>query len=233
MARPLTHRVLAFKAVIEHITKDVPRSRGHVYDLKSIVEPLGHSITALVAMDATRDPTQTAAANDRRIINGAAKLKENREQTVVRLHSKLASLLRDIQGRIDQKVKLTPDGYAQEIRASLRAMSVPDRMRTLAQLAAGNNGPALAAMTEAPAMLTGLTVEQQKQFRDLIVETHAKAEKAEEAELLAAFSGCLSAADVAEALANDLSNPNRLADIERGVSAASAAEAAFNSPAQG
>jgi len=229
---PLEYRISAFNSVMDHIGKDAP-SNVHIQKMKTTLAPLGSGVAALVRMHATVDPTQTKAAHDKKVIVTASKLNDRYKQTLKDVQVVLRDGLRDIQSRIDAKVSLKPDAFAQELRAAFRSMSHTERVTALVEMTKTNNGPALAAITEAPAMLSGVTEGQQKQYRDAIVQMHAPTECVEEAELLEAFNGTLAAMDVATALAKDLNNPGRLAEIDRGVNAAMAAEIAFDVPASG
>lgn len=225
---PLSHRSAAFHSVMEHIVKDVPHSNAHIHNLKSRLEPLGSTVSALVAMHGNPDPTRTKAYNDKKLIETAGKLDDRRKQVFREINGAFMEGLADIKKRIDQKVRLVPDEFAAEIRAAVRTMTPAEKVRTLAELAANNNGPALAAITESPSILTGVTKDIQDRYRDNIYDIHAREERLEQAALTDALKGAVSATNVAASLASDLANPGRLAEIERGVAAAAEAETAFN-----
>ena len=232
----MTVRPAARVAAITHIVetfKDVPEAQIHIRKLKSIIEPIAASARALEGMRANADPTITQAAHDKKIISNAARLAERTKQVESELHRALGAGISEIQSRIDAKVNLKADDkYASEIRATIRQMPMADKLRTLAELAAKNNGSALAAITEAPSILTGVPELHQKQYRDMILNTHATSELAERAALNDAFFATIRVTEVAGELARDLNDATRLMEINKGVDAAAAAEASFNNPTE-
>jgi hypothetical protein len=59
---------------------------------------------------------------------------------------------------------LTENGYAAELRSTLRAMSDKDRAITISSLIESGDGAAVAAITNAPSVLTGVTQELQGKY---------------------------------------------------------------------
>lgn len=231
MVMPLAHRHLAYQTIVERIGAKASDSKTRVYinEMRTWVSgSLNTSIKSLIAMHANPDPTQTKAYNDKKLITAAAQLDKKRKEIFEKIQTEFQEGLQDLQMRIEDKVKLKPDAYAAEIRAAIRAMPQAERVAAMKQLALDNNGPALAAITEAPAILSGVTPLLQEQYRSYIYNAHAKEEIAEQTELQEAFQAAMSATDVAKMLADDLNNPTRLAEIEIGVKAAADADAAFD-----
>jgi hypothetical protein len=228
---PLGHRVHAFNAILPMIVRDVPTHKVWVHEMRRLAAPLGGKMAALISMYDNGDPTQTRAYNDRRVIEAAGKLIKEKNAVVEKLNKVYREGLLENELKTSEKVSLKPNEYAAELRATFRAMPTDaDRKSELMQFAAKNNGAALAAITEAPSLLSGVTEEDQQRCRTQIYEIHAKEELAELAELNAAFGASLDAINVAGVLGRELNNPARLAEINMGVDAAAAAEAAFTAP---
>jgi hypothetical protein len=218
------------KAMADRLGANLPTSgQGGRRALHAEVTKLHAAATALEKLRANADPTVTPAAHAKRVMSAAAKLKEQVASARDRAHRIMHDGATDIDRRIAAKVNLKPDAFAAEIRATFRGMPPERQLRVLAELATQNRGPELAALIEAPGIVTGLTGDLQNRYRDLIVSTHASEEHAEQAELMEAFLATLDMMPVASAVADALSDPAKLAEIERGEAAAAEAAAAFDS----
>lgn len=65
-----------------------------------------------------------------------------------------------------EKAGLTPGPYGQEIRSRLHAMNPGDRVKAVHDLIQAHDGQTLAAILDAPSMLTGLTQEDLGKYRE-------------------------------------------------------------------
>jgi hypothetical protein len=135
--------------------------------------------------------------------------------------------LNDIDRRVRDKTGLKVDAYEQEVRAAILAMSLEGKLAYLNDSAKEGRGAELAAVLDAPALLTGIPVDQKQRVRDMLEDYHAPAEKAEREALQSDFIGAFDLLTAAANTAATLSDPQRLADIERGDAAAANAAQAF------
>jgi hypothetical protein len=227
---PLGHRVRAFNAILPLIVRGTPNTKVYIHQLQQAAAPLGGKMAALVSMYDNPSPVQTQSYNDKKLIEAAGKLSQARATAFNEIQKVYKNGLLENEMKMSEKVTLKPNEYAAETRAVLRSMPKADRLSALAQLAAKNNGAELAAVINAPALLSGVTEEDQQTFRTQIFAIHAKEEIAELEELTTAYQASLDAIDVAGTLAKELTDPTRLAEINMGVDAAAAAEAAFTAP---
>ena len=105
-------------------------------------------------------------------------------------------------------------------------------MGLLAQLVDENRGPELAAIVQAPSALTGLSDNQRGVFEQAITGKHAAAELEERDQLTGALEIVTAAAGAAGSLVKGLTDPAKIAEIERGAAEADAAGAAFDQSVQ-
>jgi len=219
-----------YTASIAKIVELMQRGNSpHLPQLAVLLNKLSVQTAAVGAMNDNPSPTLTPAANFKKVQEAAKRLDDARKATVAAASEIVGKGIRDIQAKIDAKVKLIPSDHAREIREVFRLTPIGERPKFLNDLAILNKGPELAAIIAVPAILTGITDEMQSQFRRLILETHAGSELAEQTELTEAMTEVLAATDVAQAFVTDIADPTRLADIEAREAAATAAEAALNS----
>jgi hypothetical protein len=222
------HRV----AAIGNLASRIPTDHPQTAKLHGIVSTLRNSVSAIDVLHSRPNPLEPVAAQERRVGKASEKLTEQAKAARQQINEVMQSGSREIQGRIDAKVKLKEDGFAQEIRTVYRGMTRENQLKMLTQLATENNGPAIAAIICSPTILTGITAEMQDRFRENIVTLHAPAEYVELKALTEAISPAWIATDVAMETAKDFANPQRLAEIEKLEREANEAEASFNASTQ-
>lgn len=220
--------VRALAHIVSRITGSLPEA-GHPSSRRLHAEAtrLRNGAEALANMYATANPTETVAANEKRVALAAKRYAAETLATRDRMHTILREGLIEVEKRINAKVNLTPNDFAAEIRAMYRQMDGAARSSLLADLVNANRGPELAAIVKAPAILTGIDETLQSRMAEAIVAKHAPDEFAEQAAMLEVFDSTLTAASVASKVADDYSDPARLASIERGEAMAAAAAAEF------
>lgn len=226
MARVSDHAVRALQAVAARMTKSIP-DHPTARALQGEVTRLANHASALDNMRANRSPLDTPEAHALKVGKAAKKLDQEITALINRAGNHTRAGLADAQRRIDQKINLTPDAFAQEIRAAFRNMDGKAKAKLVNQLVEENRGPELAAIVKAPAILTGISEEQRAAYEKMIISLHAGDELDEISNIEEVFSAVLTATDTAGNLSKRFSDPVELAKIERADSAAKAAGDAF------
>jgi len=85
----------------------------------------------------------------------------------------------------DAKAQLIPDEHARETREIFRGFGAGERAKFVQSTIDRKDAPTLAAITEVPPHLAGLSGEQQRQFRDSFIEKHAASNTAKELDEIA------------------------------------------------
>ena len=161
------------------------------------------------------DPTKPAAAQVVRVAKGAQSMAAKVEAIKASIDQIFGQEMAAILDRKLAKVPLhiKDAAYAREIRDRVVAMPDRDVITLLATLAATNKAAELAAITQVSPILSGVTETVQARFRDLIFETHAPQEIADERALMADYDTAIQAYTVARATAGDYSNDRTVAAI--------------------
>jgi hypothetical protein len=232
------HRIGAIQAVIARINpksdNGFNQNDGNDYarSMEATCNPLKDSVSAIVRLHSSPNPTENANAHYKRVANASKHLEKQRLSVFDELQNIYRQGVLDNEAKIGKKINLKPDDkYGAELRAVYRAASPAERAEMLSGAIAANDGPVLAAIIEVPAVLTGIEPELQKTLRHQIISLHAAGEMAQLQALNDAFDVAINATDVAKLTASDFSDPVRLAEIERAESAANAATAAFTKAA--
>ncbi len=227
-------KITALKSMADRLRADVPSNAYSVrLALSQEAMKLHASTDALNSMHANPDPTITPAAHTKRVTAAATKLKDQIATMRQRVHQIVQERAVELDRQISAKVNLKPDGFASEIRAAFRTMAPGRQQQLLMELATKNRGPELAALIEAPGVLTGLSDDIRSRYREMIISTHAREEHAEMVDITSVFTEALDVLPVASLVANAFSDPVKLAEIARGEAAAEAAAAAFNNAVEG
>lgn len=223
-------QVAALGRIAERITEKLPtEGHSHTRRLQAEIIRLRDGLQAIGELHANRNPTHTVDAHTKQVATAAKKFGTSIGLMSDRLHSVMREGLTELDGRINAKVRLVPDAYAAEIRDAYRRMDGTERANLLADLVKTNNGPALAAITRAPSILTGILPEHQERFNSAIISTHAPEEQTEKLALLEAFNAALACEPIARQTVANYSDPAKLAEIEKAEQAANAAAAKLES----
>lgn len=225
------HNVRALAAVAERMTRNMP---GHpvALSLQGVINRLSSGALALDNVNANRSPLETEGAHALKVAGLARKLDKEVTTSMNRLGEILREGVNDVQRRIDQKIDLMPDAFASEIRAAFRGLNGKERSKLINELVDGNRGPELAAIVNAPSVLTGTTDDQRARYMRAIVAKHAPAELDEMTGLQGVFDEGFVATDIAASVAKSFIDPSRLNQIERDAATASAAGYAFDQSLQ-
>lgn len=231
MAKDYTHLVHALLAMSDGMLSDIgDHHTGR--QLKAEVNRLQTGVAALNAVNMSRSPLDTEAAHALKVAKMARKLDTEITATLNRAAEHWGAGMKDAQRRIDEKISLTPDAFAGEIRNAFRGLTNKAKAELINNLVDQNRGPELAAIVKAPPVLTGISEDQRAAYEKAIVAKHASDELDELANMESVFGVVVAATSASGSFVRDLTNPHRIAEIERGDDAATAAGEAFNQSLQ-
>lgn len=179
-----------------------------------------------------RSPLDTPEAHALKVGRLAKKFEAETLATLNRSLAILGEGLKDVGGRIDRKVNLTPDAFASEIRAAFRSLDREAKTDLLGRLVKENRGPELAAIVKAPGILTGISDQERQAYEKAIIAQNAPDELDEQQALQGVWEEALAANNAATQLAKAFVDPGKLAAIESADAAAAEAGAAFDQSMQ-
>jgi len=214
----------ALEAIAERVKGDTPAIRK----LQAEVNRLASSAGQLDTVHRNRSPLDTEAAHALKVAKLARQYGSRVTEALNRGLGEWAVSRAELEQRIVEKINLKPDPkFAAEIRSVFRTVDGTKRLEMLGQFVKENRGPELAAILEGPAFLTGISEEQKSAYRASMISTHAAAEQEELEALDEAAEGFQIANRTASNFAKELTDPGRLAKIERDANAAAEADLAF------
>lgn len=234
MSKPLHHKVKALAAMADRMAKMIDDRGGSrtAGQMQAEVNRLKAGAEALDKVRANRSPLDTPEAHALKVAKLAQKFDREVTAAINRFGSIVHEGLQAVQKRIDEKIDLRPNAFAEEIRAAFRTLDRKAKLQLLGDLVRDNRGPELAAIIKAPPLLSGLPAADIASYEKAILSTHAGDEVAEQAWLGEMFETSITAANTAGDLARSFIDPSELARIERADALASEAGAAFDQSIQ-
>lgn len=231
MAKGHGHLVMALQAMSDGMISDMP-DHSTARQLQAEVNRLRQGVAALNSVNTNRSPLDTEAAHALKVAKMARKLDTEITATTNRSAQIWAAGFSDAERRIGEKINLTPDAFASEIRVAFRGLNTNAQGELIRDLVEQNRGPELAAIVKAPSVLTGITDAQREAYGEAIVARHASAELDEQKALEDVFTVVRAATRASASFVKDLTNPRMIEEIERGANAAEAAGSAFDQSMQ-
>lgn len=174
---------------------------GSTGEIHAEVKRLSLGAEALIALHETPDPQQSSEEHRRRVADSGKNFQNEVVAARYRIQSNAKTALDEIAGRIAKKVRLIPDQCAPAVRTKFRQMNSADREKLLGDLVNGNRASELAALTECPALMSGLPAELQTKLRKAFIAKHAPSELDERSVVMEALNNAVAAADVAAKIA--------------------------------
>lgn len=219
-------QVSALAAILERVgTVQHPAST----EMRGDVARLHAAAAALDNVRNNRSPLDTEAAHALKVAKQARKYDQEVTAIISRAGAAWRSGTETLQKRIAEKVNFKIDADdAREIRAVIRSMKPADRVAALDKLLKEGRAPELHAIISGSELTTGIDDGMRAAFRDSYVATHAAPEMAEQEALEQDFESLLAATRAAGSFVKDLTDPGKLAEIERADAQANAAGDAFN-----
>jgi hypothetical protein len=192
------------------------------------------SAEALERVSRSRSPLDTQAAHALKVAKLARKLDTERAAVFQRLVSIWSGGRERLQRQIEDKINLKPDPtFANEIRTAFRALSSDKKSKFISDLIADpERGPEMAAILRAPSILTGISDEQKAAYELSFTTKHAGDLFDEQQYLDDAYQNAIEAEKATFSLVKELTDPQKLAQIEREDAVAREAGAAFDQSLQ-
>lgn len=228
---PSDHRVKAIAAIADILVKEAGDNASGRRVIAE-VNRIRQGAEALDNVNARRSPLDTPAAHAMKVAKLARKFDEEVVATFNRIGRICNEGFKDNQRRIDEKINLTPDAFAGEIRATFRTLKTADQENLIKQLIKDNRGPELAALVRAPSILTGIPENHRAVYEQSLISNHAPGALEEQELIGAAMDTAWTAARTAGELARSFTDPAHLAAIESAAAASDAAGEAFNQSLQ-
>lgn len=225
MRRGRTHHASAIAALAGRLS--AMGDNAVVREMRAEVDAIAKAATDLDAAHANHSPLMTPAAHAVKVAKQAREFDKQAAASLNRILPAYGRAQQDVERRILEKINLRPNEFASEIRTAFRHLNSKKKSELITQLVKEGRGPELAAIVEAPSVLTGIGDEEKARYKAMMVETHA-ADLLNELELIrSAFNEADTAITTAGQMVRALTDPNKLAEIERDHAAAAAADAAF------
>jgi len=188
---------------------------------------------ALDGMNSNRRPVDTPAAHALKVAKEARAFDKEVTTALNRALFSHGESRQRLERRIAEKVNFKIDGDdAREIRAVLRAMKPADRVKAVEKMVEEGRGPELHAVVSGTELTTGIHDNLRNAFRDKFVAKHAAPELEEQQRIEDALESFVAAQRAAGKFVRELTDPGKLADIERADAAAVAAAEAFSQSLQ-
>lgn len=189
---------------------------------------LAEAVEAMERLAESPNPTETTARHASRVAEAGKKV----QQRVAVVWDHINELGQDgtvsIQQRITETANLRPNEFAQEIRASVREMKPEGRRDVLHHAVKNGDAATVAALVNAPSVVTGLDAQYADRMKQAYIEQHAPKETAALTALSDTMSTAFSAASAAKQSAREATDPQYIAKIQREAEAAEAAQSDFN-----
>lgn len=224
---------IPMKKIVERVMASKQATRQiHIMRIVNELEKVTQKVEALEKLSVTRNPLETPAAHTKRLADKATVLKKESAALREYIQEQARQGLNSLQKEIFSASGLRQNAYAAEIRQAVLRMSADDRNELFNQILKTGDTETLAAITEAPGILSGVTTEQQEAMREAVFRMKAPELVADRDYTLEMISTSLSIADLAEKSAVESFNPEELQRIEQDVLAAENAQSeldkAFN-----
>jgi hypothetical protein len=185
-------------ASLAMIVGRLPANAPEHEKIKSVLNRLHTEAQNIAKIVAEPDPMKSAAAITLVLNAEKARLRELAAKSRADIASVLTVNAANVQATQTKNSKLIPNEYASEIRSVFRALDNGEKAVFIEYAATTNDGPTLAAILQAPAVLTGLSPQLQadyKQYYFDLASPLAKGQQAAFDETQAVCSGVLQLCD--------------------------------------
>lgn len=134
------------------------------------------SLEGLESIIEKRDPTITEAAHKLRVSQAAKKLTQRAADTLDKINDYSHDGLNRLSDRIDEVAGLRPNEYAGEIRTAVRALKPDERRNVLKRALDSGDAATVAALVDAPSVVTGIEPEFAGAMREGFISKRAPRE---------------------------------------------------------
>lgn len=213
--------------VIERL-ENAAAGKPHSQKLIAEGKRLSTAMTGLQNLIERRDPTETIEKHSIRVAKAAEQLEKLTTQVEKSIASLLSQGAASILNEMTQVAPLKENEYASEIRAVVRGMEMNDRTMLLVDAVKRGDAPVVAALTNAPSIITGLTPEFVGQMKEAYFEKNAPEQKAASKNLFETETTLHMIVRLAKEQAAKAVDPRYIADIQAAAAEAEKARAAFD-----
>lgn len=207
------------KVLNQHYSRLSDRLKGsnnlHARRQLAQIQKMHAMVESLEKLAASRRPSETPEGHLLRIAEATRKIKAQRDAISETAHGILRDGVTDLDNAIASRVGLVEGKYAAEIRAAFRAMTPEQRSEALYQAAKSGDAETVAAITEAPSILSGVHDEVRTRTRELLENSKAPELVAQRADLFDSFDSVLASMSAVSKAAAEGFDPAKLAEIEK------------------
>lgn len=223
-----------YHAIISEFTqlisdRSVVNGNKHAAAMLREAKRLENAVHSLADIYNRQSPTVTDAAHYKKVSLHAKRLDKEVKDAQERIMNLQVQAANDVEQRLTDRLNLVADQHGAELRAALRSMSNKERHNTIRQIMESGDGPSMAAITKAPAVLSGIPTDIQAKYSESYEKTHAADVFRERDQLFNTIADLATITGTAERAANGFLDPERLRSIEEGERVAGEAENAFQS----
>lgn len=186
----LDSQLLAIRAIIAR----VPETSIQGQITASLIH-IDKEASAAMAIFKNPDPDRSASFIDKAIGDQLARVRDLVAKARPALLTAIANWRNSQEAARVKKAALVPDAFSAEVRSVFRQMAYPAQMAFIAEAVKKDDGASVAAITEAPPILSGLTREQTDIFRGMYLDAFAPSSAAIADEMLSCVTTALNAAE--------------------------------------
>lgn len=203
------------KKIIEHTeSRTQSVNSQYTHHLLHEMRRIAQSVESLESLVNHKDPKQTDAAHTYRIAEASRKLSSSREKYIERAWSLTQESARATELALHERANLTPTAYAPEIRAAFLKMTHKKRAETLEKAIKDGDSEVLAAVINAPELVTGLDKEMRENYKENLFLTVAPELVKERDQVMETFNACLTVSDTVKKAVENSFDPDKLREIE-------------------
>ena len=210
---------MKYSAPLKKISERMRNSIGEttpmaVRQLYSEVEMMTRQIAAIENMAANPSPHMTEDGHYTMVAREKDRLEKQLNKTLDRINAKFGESYISISDQRDKILGLKEDQFAQEYRTAFRNMTQEQKTTALTKAIKKQESSVIAALTKAPAMLSGLDENVQDRTLTQYYDQYAPQLTKQISELEAAASTSLIALRNARTAVKDGIDPKKLQDIQ-------------------
>jgi len=187
---------------------------SHARSLQIHVNQMTRSVEGLENFSANKSPKDTDAGHTLKVAAQAKRLQTETARWEKSLNDNVRRGINELDLAISEKAGLRETLHGSEIRTAFRGMSFQERSEILNAALKSGDGSTIAAITEAPALLSGVTADMQGRYREGVMEALAPEETAAKADLLESFDAGLTALGIVNKSIERGYDPVKLREIE-------------------
>ena len=200
--------------IADSVKKNITEtSHPTMRQIHSELEMMTRQVQAVENLAANRSPHMTQEAHALMVANESKRLEKTLDKSSDRIQEKIRQGYINTHNQRDEILGLKQNAYAQEYRTALRGLSDKKRDRMLKQAIENQDSAFIAAVTQAPAVLSGLKEEIQERTQRQYYEKYAPALTKQLKELEDGISTSVTAVKNARTAAKQGFDPDKMREI--------------------